>query len=374
VTGEEAMADSPQILVIDDEEAVRRLLALILDYAGYQVTTASNASEAKDVLSEGDFALVVSDVGMPGESGVQLLDYVRSEYPDTATILVTGRDDPDVAAEALRAGCYGYVIKPFHRNQVLIDVMNALRRRDLELENRQHRESLEDIVKERTSDLWLALGEVERSRRQIESAQAETIARLSLAAEFRDDETARHLERMSLYCSVLADRIGLGTVRRQLIRLASIMHDVGKIGIPDRILLKPGPLDEDEMSQMRRHAEIGHQILEGSDSELLQTAAEIALTHHEWFDGSGYPNHAAADDIPIEGRIAAIADVFDALTNDRVYRKAFPLNVAVKTMREGRETHFDPDLLDVFFDGMDEVMRIMSATEDRSYPRLHTVA
>jgi putative two-component system response regulator len=316
----------------------------------------------------------VSDVSMPGESGVELLAYVRSEYPDTATIMVTGRDDPDIVAEALRAGCYGYVIKPFHRNQVLIDVMNALRRRELEIENRHHRERLEEIVKDRTSDLWKALGEVDRSRRQIESAQAETIARLSLAAEFRDDETARHLERMSLYCSVLADRAGLSTVRRHLIRLASIMHDVGKIGIPDRILLKPGPLDESEMAQMQRHCEIGHQILDGSDSELLQVASLIALTHHEWFDGSGYPNHAASDEIPIEGRIAAIADVFDALTNDRVYRKAFPLNLAVATMREGRDTHFDPDLLDVFFDGMEEIVRIMKATEAQTYSHLVTVA
>src|SRR3712207_1054394 len=158
--------------------------------------------------------------------------------------------------------------------------------------------------------------------------------RLSLAAEYRDDETARHIHRMSQYCGLLAERAGLGQERADLIRIASIMHDVGKIGIPDSILMKPGKLTAEERRKMCGHAEIGHQILAGSDSELLQIAATIALTHHERIDGKGYPQRLRGDAIPLEGRIAAIADVLDALTTDRVYRKAFPWPRALNMMRE----------------------------------------
>lgn len=204
---------------------------------------------------------------------------------------------------------------------------------------RRHNEILEEKVRERTAELWAAVGRLEVAEKDLRLAQEETIHRLSLAAEYRDDETSRHIERMSRYCAVLATRVGEDEQRSELLRIASKMHDIGKIGVPDAILLKRGKLTAEEFEIMKQHADIGYQILRGSESELASTAATIAWTHHEKIDGSGYPRRLKGDDIPIEGRIAAVADVFDALTTNRIYRKAFPLPQALSIMSEGRGQH-----------------------------------
>jgi hypothetical protein len=190
-------------------------------------------------------------------------------------------------------------------------------------------------------------------------AREETIARLALAAEFRDDATARHTERMTLYCKLLAGRAGMGAERQEMLRLASLMHDVGKIGVPDAILTKPGPLTEKELAVMRHHTEDGWRILSGSNQEMLDMAATVARSHHERVDGSGYPDGLSGEEIPLEARIAAIADVFDALTSNRIYRPAFSFEEAIEIMRDGRGTQFDPELLELFLQGPDEVRDIL---------------
>jgi putative two-component system response regulator len=189
------------------------------------------------------------------------------------------------------------------------------------------------------------------------------VNRLSIAAEFRDNETAQHIRRMSHYCALLAAKTGMDREKTDLIRVASQMHDVGKIGIPDSILLKNGRLTPQERIVIEQHPGIGHRILRGSTSELLQIAATIALSHHERIDGAGYPNKIKGDDIPIEARVAAIADVFDALTTNRVYRGAFHLQEAVDIMKEGRGTQFDADLLDLFLESLSEVLEIKGELE-----------
>lgn len=199
---------------------------------------------------------------------------------------------------------------------------------------------------------------LKRAELGVRASQEETILRLARAAEYRDEETGEHVKRMSRHCALLFQRLGHAPERVELIRLASILHDVGKIGIEDRILLKPGSLTPQEFDIMKQHVDIGHRILAGSDSELLQLAATIVWTHHEKYDGSGYPRGLAGDSIPLEGRVAAIADVFDALTSNRVYRPAFPLDKALNTMREGRAKHFDLQLLDLFLDPIDDVLAI----------------
>jgi len=196
--------------------------------------------------------------------------------------------------------------------------MNALRRRQLEIENRNHREHLEQMVKARTSELWNAVSDLERAEKDLRSSREETIQRLSIAAEFREPETSAHIHRMSLYCALIAERLGEDSQRCETIRLASVMHDVGKLGTPDNILLKPGPLTPDERKVMKQHAEMGYRILSNSSSDMLSLAATVALTHHEQVNGGGYPQGLVEDEIPLEGRIAAVADVFDALTTDRV--------------------------------------------------------
>jgi putative two-component system response regulator len=206
---------------------------------------------------------------------------------------------------------------------------------------------------------------LERTEKELRLSREETIQRLAIAAEFRDSSTAQHIQRMSHYCELLARKAGLSPERCDLIRTASPMHDIGKIGTPDHVLLKPGSFTEEEFGVIAQHAEIGYRILRGSDSELLKVAATIAYTHHERYDGTGYPRGLKGEAIPIEGRIVAIADAFDALTTQRVYKPAFELNHAIELMLKHRGKHFDPELLDIFVASADELARIHDQYADR---------
>ncbi|MBI3461984.1 MAG: response regulator [Planctomycetes bacterium] len=347
-----------RVLIVDDEEAVRRLESQILDRSGYSCTLAASLAEAENCLRQMEFDLALIDINMPGGSGLDLAKSIRTHHPDVAALMVTGVDDLKVANTALESGALGYVLKPFQANELLINVASALRRHQVETENRTEREKLEQTVQERTTSAQQALALLEASQGDARSYQEETILRLARAAESRDTETGQHLQRMSRYCELLAQLSGLDPARCVSIRLASILHDVGKIGIPDRILLKPGPLTPHETNIMRQHTDIGHRILIGSKGDLIQLAADIAWTHHEKYDGTGYPRGLRGDAIPLEGRIAAIADVFDGLTSQRVYRPAYRLEKALTMMRGERGKHFDPHLLDVFFNSIDRVLLI----------------
>ena len=353
----EVKPDLP-LLVVDDDPAAVRTMRRLLNLNGYESDGADSAAAARELLARNRYALILSDVNMPGESGLDLLESVSEEFPETATVMVTGVDDREVAERALKMGAYGYVIKPFQRNEILISVSNALRRRELEIENRQHRARLEDKIQERTSHLWTALQEVEHAQEKLRASHELTIAKLAIAAEYRDGDIAVQVERMSHYAALLASKLGREDRDVQAIRTASMLHDVGKIGVPDGILLKPGKLDPEEFQVVKTHCEIGHKILHDPSSELLELAASIALTHHEWFDGTGYPRGLAGESIPIEGRIAAIADVFDALTSNRPYRRALHLGEAVDIMTAERGSHLDPTLLDLFLGSLDEVLAI----------------
>lgn len=353
-----------RILIVDDEEPTRRMLSRLLESHHYSCVLAGDAQEARTRLQEEEFALILCDVNMPGESGLELISHVLKEHPRTAAVMVTGLDDHQFANVALELGAYGYIIKPFEANEVLINIANALRRRRLEIENQTHRERLEQTVLERTASLRLAIKRLEQAQKDIRLSREETIQRLAIAAEFRDNATAQHIKRMSRYCGLLAQRYGLDAERCELIRIASPMHDIGKIGTPDHILLKPGAFTREEFEAITHHTEMGYRILAGSDAELLKLAAMIALTHHEKFDGSGYPRGLAGDTIPLEGRIAAIADAFDALTTKRVYKPAFPPEQAIDLMRQQRGIHFDPLLLDIFLDSMGDVLGIMGEYVD----------
>ena len=353
-----------RILVVDDEAQIRSLLTRLLEAQGYACSTAAGASEARRLLAADDFALVLSDVNMPGESGLDFAQEVLVDYGDTAIVMVTGADDRRHAERALANGAYGYMLKPFKPTELLINVVNALRRRTLEIENRESRNRLEQTVLERTSTLRETIAQLESSESELRRLREETIRRLSWAAEFRSNETGQHLLRMSLYCTLLARLVGLDVDRTEMIRIASPMHDVGKIGIPDRILSKPTSLTPEERAVMQAHTEMGHRILTGSDVELLDLGATLALTHHERIDGQGYPCGLEDDDIPLEGRIAAIADVFDALTSDRVYRLAFRPDEAREQMLTGRGTQFDQELLDLFLGAWDDVLAIRRAASD----------
>ena len=353
-----------RVLIVDDEDLIRRMLARLLKRAGHDIELAESARAARVRLEAETFDLVLSDVDLPGESGLDLVRYVLLHHPSTAAVMVTGVDDPTIAEAALDIGAYGYIIKPFETNEVLINVENALRRRTLEIENRNHRNRLESLVADRTAELERTIDALETIIEELRGSREETIQRLALAAEFRSDETAFHIRRMSLYCELLAKRIGMSERHAELIRIASPMHDIGKIGTPDSILMKRGRLTPDEFEIMKRHAEIGYRILVGSSSEMLMLAADIAWTHHEKWDGSGYPRGLVGEEIPLEGRITALCDVFDALTTARCYKPAFTVEDSRALMDAGRGSHFDPELYDVFWEHIDEILAIKRLYDD----------
>jgi putative two-component system response regulator len=351
------------ILVVDDDEQVRRALARILRSHEHDCRTAPSVQAARDGLADPDCELVLCDVMMPGESGFDLLRHVRAEHEDLPVIMVSGVSDLSFANLALELGAYGYVTKPFEPNQVLIEVAGALRRAELEVENASYRMHLEELVADRTAALSATIDELAGAEHQLRAASEEMVRSLSQAIEGRDIETGQHIMRMSRYTELLARCIGLDADRCEQIRLASSMHDVGKIAVADGILFKPGTLSPAEFGVIQEHAAVGYAILSKSELPLLQLAATIAWTHHERWDGHGYPVGLVDEDIPLEGRITAIADVFDALVSRRVYKAAIPLDRALEILREGRGTQFDPSLLDVFFDHIDDVEEIW-----RDYP------
>lgn len=346
------MTDGPNILVVDDDDAVRDLIVRTLERGGFACRSAASTMEARACLAQVESELVLSDIQMPGESGFALIRHVMREHPDTAIVMVSAFDDHLVWDQAVELGVFGYVIKPFRASELLVTVQNALHRRRLELESRSRRDLLEQAVLERTAEL--------------RSSRAETIHRLARLAEFRDDATGKHVHRVSRYCTLIGEAMDLSPHRIELLRIASPLHDVGKVGIPDSILLKPGPLTAEERLTMERHADIGHQVLSGSGQELLDVAALIAWTHHEWFDGSGYPRRLAASDIPLEGRIVAVADVFDALTIDRVYRPSFRLPDALELIEAGSGSHFDPAVVEAFLANQDEARHVHESYRDQA--------
>ena len=348
-----------RILVVDDHPPIRSLMRKLLESSGYLCSLAANAEQARRVMESQSFELVLSDINMPpGESGIELVRSVSRDYPDTAVMMVTAEDNTDSAETATAIGAYGYVIKPFKANELVINISNALRRRKLEIENRRYRENLEHTVEERTSELRDALVKLQVAEREIRDAHEETVSRLMRAAEFRDNETAQHIQRMSRYCVLLAKLLGNDSEYCDLLKQASPLHDIGKIGTPDQILLKPGRLTGEEFEIMKQHAEIGCRILQGTGIPMLEMGATIAYTHHEKYDGKGYPRGLKGEEIPIEGRITAIADVFDALTSKRVYKSAHTVEESIDFMRSNSGTHFDPHLLDTFVSNLEFVLMI----------------
>jgi putative two-component system response regulator len=350
--------DQSHILIVEDDPQGRLLLERILETEGdYQVTAAATVTEARQHLLNREYAAVLIDICLPGQSGIELLEYLHAQYIDTAAIMVTGADDRHLVDEAFASGAFGYVVKPYRVGELLISLSNALHRRELEMHNRAHIRELEEKVVDRTRALHHTLAPL-GGLVLPPIAVEEVIERLSAALTVRHEESGAHIRRVSEYSALLADRAGLEASAHARVRLASALHDVGKIGVPDAILQKPGPLTVDQRAVMERHTLMGHKLLEDSDSAVLSLGAVIALTHHERWDGTGYPVGLVEEAIPIEGRVVAVADVFDALTNDRVYRPAFPVEEAVAAMVEGRAKHFDPNLLDTFLESIDAVLAV----------------
>lgn len=353
-----------RVLVVGDDTSSRDDLASLLSRNGYDCTSAGDAVEARSFLGREEFSVVLTDTDLPGLSGLDLVMEVAHDHPNSAIFIITGMDDPRLVANALEMGAYGYMVKPIEPNEVLINIANAIRRCTLEVENRKQREQLQELVRTRTDDLRGAVSRLERVEGELRNSREETIERLSIAAEFRDNETMKHIKRVSGYSEILARGVGSDQEHCEMIRVASQLHDVGKIGIPDITLAKQGPLTEQERQIMQQHTEIGYRILAGSNSEVLSIASSIALTHHERYDGAGYPRGLSGESIPVEGRIMAVADVFDGLTARRTYKDSVPIEDALVIMQSESDKQLDADLVDLFLSSMDYVLPIKEQYAD----------
>jgi putative two-component system response regulator len=353
-----------RILIVDDEREVRRFVREVLETRGHAIAEACDVAEGRQHLAAAAFDLVLCDIALPGETGLVLVRQVAAELPDTAIIMVSGAGEPAQADEALALGACGYLVKPFRPNELVINVAAGLRLRDLERGWRHHSEELESKVLHRTVALHDTVQQLEQSQETAGLALRETADRLVTALTLRSEETGEHIQRMSRYGARLAIASGVDRWSEDEIRVGMMLHDVGKIGVPDAILLKPGVLTSEEYEIIKRHPAMGADLLGDGRSEVLSLGAQIALSHHERWDGRGYPGRLAGKAIPMPGRIAAIADVFDALTSDRVYHAARPVEQALEIMADERARHFDPDLLDVFQASIDDMIAIRDAHPD----------
>ena len=345
---------SANILVVDDEPANVKLMERILASKGYSnVMSTLDPRQVKDIFLAQASDLIILDLNMPYMDGYQVMEQLQGleDVSLPPILVVTAQNTSDYRQRALDNGGSDYVTKPFDAKEVLSRVRNLL---DVQLAHtfmRRQNELLDKKVQERTAALQLA-------HHQLQETQLQVVRRLGRAAEYRDNETGLHIIRMSKIAELLGRAAGMSGEQTELLLNAAPMHDIGKIGIPDNILLKPGKFEPDEWEIMKTHAQIGADILSGDDSELLVMARKIALTHHEKWDGSGYPNGLQGEDIPLVGRVTALADVFDALTSERPYKKAWPVEKAVNLIKEEKGKHFDPVLVEHFMNLLSEITEI----------------
>jgi putative two-component system response regulator len=345
-------ATQPTILVVDDESQVRNLLALWLTNRGYRSVRAESVAAALRCLQSEPIDLITTDINMPGGTGIDLLRQVRQISPDMAVLMLTGNKDTQTAIEALTAGAFGYLLKPVRAEEFLAQVNHGLELHRLRVERRRYTERLEQRVREQTHE--------------IRQAHEETIHRLVCATACRDIETGGHIVRTGLFSEILARAAGWSAADCDRIRMAAPMHDIGKIGVPDAILRKPGRLTPEEYEVMKRHTLVGADMLSGSNSPIVTMAREIALCHHERWDGCGYPHGISGDSIPESARIVAIVDVYDALTSDRPYRAALKEDDVLRMMAAEQGRHFDPVLVTTFFTVLDEIREVSTAHPDIS--------
>jgi putative nucleotidyltransferase with HDIG domain len=328
-----------KVLVVDDEEAIREVISTLLQAQGFECTTSSNGKLGLEAFRKDTFDLVLSDIVMPEMDGLKLLNELRLDDPDVPVIMVTAMHDISIALEAIRAGAYDYILKPFEKDQLYLSVRRALEHRSLVLENRTYQSDLEQLVAERTQQLSIALQDLEQSYDY-------TLEALGGALDAKDAETEGHCQRVTAFTITIARAMGVEKRLLRHIARGAFLHDIGKMGVPDSILTKPGPLTAEEREIMRRHCDIGYAVLERIP--FLKEAAEIVLSHQECYDGSGYPRGLKGEQIPLGARIFAVADTLDAMISDRPYRKALPISAARDEIQRFSGKQFDPRVVEVF--------------------------
>jgi response regulator RpfG family c-di-GMP phosphodiesterase len=327
-----------RILIVDDEPEITAILSDL--FAGmYDCTTARSAEEALRNLAGNEYELVVSDITMPGMSGLEMIPHVKNDSPNTVVVMISGMQTVESAIDALRLGAFDYVMKPFDLRQVEAVVKRALEHQDLIVAKQRYEDHLEELVEQRTAELDQALN-------SLEDAYRSTLKALTAALETRDLETHGHSERVVTYSMRLGREYGLDSRRTKSLEFGSLLHDIGKIGVPDLILRKPAKLTPEEWVLMREHPLHGQQILRGI--AFLEGAARVVAQHHEKWDGSGYPLGLSGEEIDVCARIFSVADAFDAITSNRVYRKGKPYEAAAQELDDWSGKQFDPKVVEAF--------------------------
>jgi putative two-component system response regulator len=321
--------DKIDVLIVDDDPSVRKVLYQFLIRADFQCITAECGKDALAIMSKKKVAVVIADIHMPGINGIDMVRIIKNKY-DSDVIIMTGYLSDFTYERMIEAGASDFVTKPISSKEIVLRVNRILRERKL------------------LSDRTKAHEKLQAAHDALHESYLDTIHRLVLAAEYKDEETGNHIVRMSKYCALIAEKLGLPDDQVQNILSATPMHDIGKVGIPDKIIMKPGKLTPREFEIIKTHTIIGSKILEGSKPEILQIGQEIAISHHEKWDGTGYPYGIAGTQIPFVGRIVALADTFDALTSRRPYKSPYDIEIAVKIILKDRERSFDPEIVDVF--------------------------
>lgn len=363
------MNKKPKILVADDEDRNLRLMEAILLPLGYDIVLVHDGKEALEKIQETPVDVILLDIMMPEMDGFEVARRLKSdnETKIIPIVMVTALQEVGDRIKALEAGADDFLTKPVDKTEVRARVASLLKVKAYNDHMRNYQQELESEVAKRTKELRKAF-------KKIKVASLETIYRLTRAAEFKDEDTGAHIQRMSNYSAIIARTMGLSEQTVESILYAAPMHDIGKIGIPDRILLKPAKLDPDEWVIMKQHTIMGGRILEESAAGFIKLGEIVALTHHEKWDGSGYPKGLKGNKIPLVGRIVAIADVFDALTSKRPYKEAFSLEKSYEIIKDGRGTHFDPHVVDAFFASREKLLAIKEKFKDEQESYLFQMA
>ena len=355
----EATKAMTSVLIVDDEPSVCSLLSRKLSSEGFDCQSCSSGEKALALMQRESFDLIISDLHMPGISGLDLLKSVRQDYPGLAFLMITGESDVQLGINAMKQGAEDYLMKPFQLETVVASVGRALEKKRLEHEVENYRQNLEQMVEHRTKQLQTAM-------KRIEATYDETLQALGGALDIRNPATEGHCQRVNRYCLELANALHCPAEQLKQIARGSYLHDIGKIGIPDGILYKEGKLTVEETEVMQTHARIGYDLV--SRIAFLAPAAEIVLTHQERYDGTGYPQGLVGEEIPLGARIFAVADTLDAMTSDRPYRRALTFHVARAEVVRGSGSQFDPEVVKTFLKIPGEVWN--NIVSDAFGPRL----
>jgi len=346
----ETLAAPTRILIVDDDASVRDVISVLLQEEGYECRTAAGAEEALEIAAQEAPPLVISDMKMPGRDGIWLLEAFRERHPETAVVMLTGYGDTEAAVDCLRRGAVDYLLKPPKLTDLIRAIERALAKRRIELARKRYQKKLERKVRDRTAELRSAF-------KDIANTYQNTLLALVAALDAREHETSDHSQRVVKYTVAIAERLTLQGADMEELGRGALLHDVGKIGVPDAVLLKPGKLTTDEWTEMRKHPDIGYQMIQSIP--FLATPATIVLSHQERYDGGGYPRKLRGEEIHIGARIFAVADTLDAMTSDRPYRKATSFENAMAEIQRCAGSQFDPEVVRAFADiGVDGLRKI----------------